>query len=440
MANFFKPQAKKTHLNKTTKVKIKRLDMNGDGVTKWQNKPLFVSGVLPEEIVDVKIIEEKSKYLRGKALSITKPNMHRVTPRCNHYYQCGGCDLQHMAYQEQLAYKQQKVTELFKRNAQLENLPWQPPLIAEPFAYRRKARIGVQYNKLNEAIVGFRLKNSNILTNIKTCPILPDVFSSEFVHFRLLIDSFQVKKSVSHIEIIDAKQPWVILRFVNQLKRQDKQKLLEFASNKPYQIAIQDDNKTYSLDGHDMPFLSYEVEDCQLQFSPSDFVQVNELLNTAMINQAMSWLALENTDNVADLFCGLGNFSLPIAKKVNTVVGVEGVDEMVTRAQQNAKVNGIDNTNFYQADLNAEQAHWVWWNNEVNKVLIDPARAGAFNAVKNIAAHKVDKLLYISCDPATMARDAKILLEQGYDLVKLSIMDMFSQTRHVEAMALFSKK
>ncbi len=440
MANFFKPQAKKTHLNKTTTIDIQRLDMNGDGVGHWHNKPVFVAGVLPTETVEVKIIEEKAKYFRGKAQKVSKVSALREKPRCAHFYQCGGCDLQHMQEEQQLAFKQQKVADLFRRNAQLESLPWCEPLTSAPWHYRRKARIGVQYNKLNESIIGFRRKNSNTLTDIKQCPILPEIFSSEFAEFKQLIDGFKTKRAISHIEVIDADQPRVIFRELNSLSKTDRQTVQRFSQNKPYQLILQNDQGLKTLSGSAPEMLSYQVNNCQLNFAESDFVQVNEQLNQVMIDQAIDWLSLSPEDRVADLFCGLGNFSLPMAKKVDALIGVEGVEEMVKRAEHNAALNALTNTHFFQADLNAEKAQWPWWDSKTNKVLIDPARAGALNAVKNIADTKVKTLLYISCDPATMSRDAGVLLGAGFTLQKLAIMDMFAQTRHVEAMGLFIRQ
>lgn len=192
------------------------------------------------------------------------------------------------------------------------------------------------------------------------------------------------------------------------------------------------------LDGSASDLLSYQVADCTLTFSASDFVQVNAKLNEKMVRQACDWLDLTAADNVLDLFCGLGNFSLPIAKQVNSVIGVEGVDTMVQRATDNSMLNQLTNCKFYQADLNAEQANWPWLDNRINKVLLDPARAGALNAVKNISEQKIKTILYVSCDPATMARDAQELLNKGYKLERIALMDMFAQTRHVETMALFT--
>ncbi|KGJ97710.1 23S rRNA (uracil(1939)-C(5))-methyltransferase RlmD [Thalassotalea sp. ND16A] len=447
MVNFYKPKAANKYLNQQVKIEIKSLDINGDGVGKIGKKPVFVDSALPGETVEAKIIQEKSKYLRGKTKNVLISASNRVQPRCKHFYQCGGCDLQHLAYQGQLDFKQQKVSDLFRRNSDITSLPWQTSLISDKWHYRRKARIGVQYNKHNQAIVGFRQKSSNVLTQIKSCPVLPQLFSDEFNDFTQLINSLDAKAAISHIEVIDAESALVIFRQVRKLTEHDRQKFIEFNQQKPYQIALQTDDATELLTPQNGRLLSYQVNDCQLNFAITDFVQVNAKLNTAMVNQAMQWLELDGDDVVLDLFCGLGNFSLPLAKQVNSVIGVEGVQDMVDRALQNAKHNALTNCQFLQADLNAENDDWSWLKDKmaaqqstISKVLLDPARAGALNAVTNILKLKVASILYISCDPATMTRDAKVLLANGYQLSKIGLMDMFSQTRHVETMALFTRK
>ena len=443
MVNYYKPKAVKKNINQQLTVEINSLDMNGDGVSRQGKKPIFVEFALPGETVEAKVTQEKSKFLRANTKKVLVAANNRVTPLCKHFYQCGGCDLQHLDYDGQLAFKQQKINDLFRRNSNIEQLPWQTALHTDIWHYRRKARIGVQYNKLNKAIVGFRQKSSNVITPIKRCPVLAETFANEFSDFAALINSFSSKQAISHIEVITAEVSVVIFRQVRTLSVEDKQKLLNFNLHKPYQIALQQDDGLHFLEPQSSNYLSYKVSGCELQFTTTDFVQVNINLNAEMVNQAMQWLALDANDNVLDLFCGLGNFSLPIAKQVNSVIGVEGVQDMVERATMNAQTNQLTNCQFYQADLNAEKSDWPWLNsnseNTINKIVLDPARAGAYNAVKNIVELEVNTVLYISCDAATMARDAKVLLDNGYTLDKISLMDMFSHTRHVETMALFTR-
>ena len=442
MVNYFTPKANKKFLNQIVEVTVESLDMNGYGVAKVAKKPLFIDGALPGELAKVKIIEEKSKYLRGASKSITQPSSMRTEPKCKHYYQCGGCDIQHLNATAQIDFKQQKISDLYRRNCQLTQLPWQDALTGFSWNYRRKARVGVQYNKLDQAIIGFRKKNSNVLTEIKNCQVLPEVFYQQFQNWQLFIEQLQSKRAISHIELIDAVKPLAIFRVIRKLAKVDVDNFVKFAKQQDYKVALQYDDNIQYLNGASDAQLQYQVLGCDIQFNTTDFVQVNASLNEPMVEQAISWLELNNADIVLDLFCGLGNFSLPMAKLANKVIGVEGVQVMVDKAIANASLNNLDNCQFLQADINAEGKQWSWLdsNTKVNKVLLDPARAGALNAMSKIVKLKPTKILYVSCDVATMSRDAKVLLENGYHLEKISLMDMFAQTHHVETMALFVRK
>lgn len=439
MVNFYKPNVKKENLGKLVTVDIERLDINGHGVAKMNNKPLFVELALPGERVKVKIIEQKSKFLRGKALNILAPANERVLPACKHFYQCGGCDLQHIDYPQQLVYKQDKVSSLFRRNANVEKLEWQPTLVSKPLQYRRKARLGVQYNKHNQAIIGFRQRQTNVLTHINHCSVLAAEFASQFSQFTQLINGFESKQAIGHIEVIAEQPSRAIFRVIKPLTKSDMQRLKTFEQQQPFQVCLQLDQGLVNLQGQAPDLMTYHVNDCELRFKESDFIQVNRDLNVEMINQAIEWLSLEADDKVLDLFCGLGNFSVPMAKKVNQVIGVEGVQTMVDRASANALHNQLSNCQFFQANLDDTNDSWTWLTSKVSKVLLDPARAGALNAIQKIIELNIETVLYISCDPATMTRDAKLLLDNGYQLTKLGLMDMFAQTRHVETMALFKR-
>ncbi len=466
MANYFKAAVKPKTSNQQLTVTVDKLDMNGVGVARWQNKPIFIAGVLPNEIVDVKVIEQKSKYARAKLISIDKESDHRVIPQCQHFGLCGGCDLQMLDLEEQLLFKQQKITDLFSRSFSTQNmtpaintaqLPWQAAIKSSPWHYRRKARIGVQFDKNAQATIGFRQKSTNQLASIKSCPVLVEPLNAIFPLLKKLLAKLTVKSAIGHIEVIQAdiidtnseekiqKDNQVVL-VVRQLKPMNDTDIglwQSYAQRYCWHVIIDDGNKQLPLvdiKGGNSSELSYELADTsKIYFSSNDFIQINHQVNNAMISQALAWLNVFATDNVLDLFCGLGNFSLALAKYAKRVVGVEGMQAMVEKATQNSLVNGFDNCQFYQADLNS---HWLlepWVKGQVfDKVLLDPARAGAEQAVSQIAELKIPCVLYVSCDPATLARDSAILVSQGYKLEKISLMDMFSQTKHVETMVLFT--
>ena len=237
--------------------------------------------------------------------------------------------------------------------------------------------------------------------------------------------------------MISANVNVVVIRQLVNITAADKKVWTHFANNNQWQVYF-DDGKSISPLLEDVA-LSYALTDTlDIGFTVQDFIQINHHVNQKMIAQAQTWLALNENDVVLDLFCGLGNFSLPIAQQVSRVVGIEGVSAMVDKAQDNALKNGITNCRFYQADLNSDWQQHDWIKEKYTKVLLDPARAGAYEALVQLLTFKVETVLYVSCDPASLARDAKLLIEHGYKIEKIALMDMFSQTKHVETMVMFS--
>lgn len=457
MANFFKANVKKSPVANANKAKqplnitIDKLDINGCGVGRYQNKPLFVEASLPKEKVEVMLLEQKNKFSRGKLLKVLEPSEDRVIPECEHFSKCGGCNIQHLDYSQQLAFKQSKVSELLSRSGiekkVIEQLPWQPPIVSQPWNYRRKARIGVQFNKNAEAIIGFRQKASNQLVAIKSCPILVKPLNDIFPILKGVIAKLNVKKAIGHIEVINSKQQasqesvsTIIIRQLRDLTNHDRALWQSIAKQHQWQLVF-DFGKEASSKKDDDQQLSYPlIDNINIKFNHRDFIQVNEQVNSAMVLQAIKWLKLSEHDQVLDLFCGLGNFSLPMATKVKHVTGIEGVQAMVDKAKINADENKLTNCQFYQADLNS---HWLenqWAHNHFTKVVLDPARAGAEQAVEQIAQLDIHTVLYISCDATTLARDSHLLTEQGYKIAKIGLVDMFSQTKHVETMVLFTKQ
>lgn len=429
-------------VGKVISLEIERLDINGVGVGKYQKKSVFVENSLVGEKVAAKVLEQNSKLIRAKAQKVTNVSKDRVKPKCQHYYQCGGCDLQHLSHEGQLSFKLQKVAELFSRQG-ISELNWANPVTAEPWQYRRKARIGIQYNKLGEAIVGFRKKSSNTLTDINECKTLLPVFDGVFSLIRETLSEANQAEALGHIEVISGQQTTVVLRVLRKLstasisawqffeKKLGCRVLLDDGSGVSF-LSKRDDNSDISL--------SYDLLNQTLSFTPNSFIQVNPSVNQAMVAQAIDWLSLEEGEQVLDLFCGIGNFSLPIAEQVSNVIGVEGVDTMVVQASENAASNALDNARFYQIDLNSDWQHQPWRQHKFDKVLLDPARAGAEQACQQVLSLDAEKILYVSCEPSTLARDAKILIDGGYQLKKVGLIDMFSQTKHVETMVLFERE
>ena len=445
MAQFFKTSRTNKQNNNIIKhCQIDKLDHQGRGMLFHQNKPMFVEGGLVGEVVDVSIDEDKKRYKKASILKIQQASDLRIAPYCDHYQECGGCHLQHIEQSTQVDIKQAGLITLFERFAKHKPEQLQKTLLSDAWAYRRCARFGVMYDKKTKKVqMGFRRSGSNELINQQTCPVLKPALSQLILPIKSLLNQLQGKMTLGHIELVEADNcVAVLLRHLKPLSDQDialiiafsaKHQLHFYAQSSPTDIqCLTEQHKlTYSL----------AEQDCEFEFNIDDFLQVNADINKKMVKQAINWLELKNTDHVLDLFCGLGNFTLPIAKNVAQVVAVEGIQKMVDRGAQNALHCNLTNVAFYQADLsdlNELKAEWA--QQPYDKILLDPARAGAAECMRFIANKKPSHIVYVSCDPVTLARDSALLLEQGYTLAKLGLIDMFPQTAHMESMALFTKK
>jgi len=445
MANFFKPNNKKQSSGQLISVFVDRLDHNGIGVGKYKNKPVFIANTLLGEQVEAKITETKGKFLKAQLLNVITPSEQRVQPSCEHFKQCGGCDLQHLMFDEHLNYKKTKVINLFSRNNITSTLPWQPSITSDPWQYRRKARIGVQYTKTGEPIVGFRQKASNRLTPVKKCPIMVEPTNLLFTQLKKLINALTLAKSIGHIEVIYTQHITLVIRQLTPLNKHDSDLWLKTAEQNQWQIYIDNGEHVIALT-HTTP-LYYQLntnkhanaQKLNIYFDVNDFIQVNHQVNECMIEQALDWLQLTSEDVVLDLFCGLGNFSLPIAQQAKSVVGVEGLQAMVNKATYNAEVNNLTNVQFFQANLNNDWPQKTWADTKYTKALLDPARAGAYEAIEQLVKLNIPHIVYVSCDPSTLAKDSQLLISHGYTIEKIAIMDMFAQTKHIETMVLFKK-
>jgi len=444
MAQFFKAAPKKSTKNRVLKnVMIEKLDHQGRGIAFFQNKPLFIDGALIDEVLDVQITESKKRYSKATISQVQKASQHRLSATCPHYQQCGGCHLQHTDQQQQIKIKENGLVDLFARFAKQAPIGLQRAIQSSAWGYRRSARFGVQFNKKTKKVqMGFRRALSNELIEQKVCPVLKAPLEKLIEPVKALLNNLKSKADLGHLEMIWSDQGVVVLlRHLKVLPNSDIALIKEFAEQHQLNFFSQPaKNELISLSGDSK--LSYQLPewDCQLTFVATDFLQVNEAVNQKMVSQALNWLALNKQDNVLDLFCGLGNFTLPIATQVASVVGVEGVQKMVDRATENAQLNAINNASFFQADLSAAHlSQQVWAAGTFNKVLLDPARAGALESMPFILSLKPSHIVYVSCDPVTLARDSQLLLEKGYKLDKLGLLDMFPQTGHMESMALFVK-
>lgn len=427
--------------DKLAGITILRLSHEGRGVGRnAEGKTVFVEGALPDEQVTYKVRFTRSRYDEAVLDKVLKKSPQRQEPSCEHYASCGGCNLQHLKPAAQVAFKQALVAELMQQ----PEANFQPALLSEPLGYRRKARLGVKWRKDGRLLLGFREKSSAFITEINACPVLSPKLQPLLPALQEFLPSLEGKKHLGHIELVEAEnQVGVLVRLLRPLERltkNDQRFWRNWAKEQAVNLSLQDEEGTHALNPEEAPALfSYSLEEQTLFFSPKDFVQVNAQVNKRMVKQALDWLQLQGTEKVLDLFCGFGNFSLPLAKQAAELLGIEGAKTQVERAKNNAELNQIANAKFIAADLNQplkEQA-WLAKNAAWEVVVLDPPRAGAEAICQQLGQLGTKKILYISCNPTTLARDTALLLQQGFELKQLGIMDMFPQTAHVESMALF---
>lgn len=442
------PNVKLDKKNDIKTIRIESLSHDGRGIATIDNKKMFVEGALTNELVNYQITHQHKSYNEALAVLVLEPSAKRVAPFCKHFSICGGCSLQHMDETAQLSFKEEVVLNQLKHFGQVVPEHVLPPLTANTFAYRRKARLGVKFvHKKNKVLVGFREKSSRYLADLDECPILHDRIGHRLQELQKLISSLDLYNQIPQIEVaIGDTEIALVIRHLADFSSQDKEKLIHFADENQFQIYLQPNPpapilKLWPKDGIERLSYSLPQEQLTFLFYPLDFTQINLELNRAMIKQALYLLDLQQDDIVLDLFCGIGNFSLPLAKYAKRVVGVEGSADMVMRAKENALHNHLDNLDFYVTNLIEPTQTSSWMQIKYNKILLDPPRAGAKEMLPYLHKLSPQKILYVSCNPATLARDAGELVHRyGYQLQQAGIMNMFPQTSHIEVMALFVKK
>ncbi|OYD24660.1 23S rRNA (uracil(1939)-C(5))-methyltransferase RlmD [Oceanimonas baumannii] len=434
MVQFFKVKKPSAPAKAPLDVRIIELNGHGMGVARHQGKPLFVAGVLPGEEVRVQLTAQTSRYATASLQKVIKPSPDRLKPFCIHTSDCGGCNLQQLPLVSQRELKQKAVLSLFGRHGMTE-LPEPEWLVGEGQGYRRAARLAIRRQGKGVAL-GFRQSQSHELVQVESCGVLAPVLSKLIGPLRQLLNRLCSLRLLGHIELYDAAEGVaLLLRHKGNLPAADLDILLAFAQEYALALFLQDDTGRRPLH---VPFpLYYQLSNLTLSFTPGDFIQVHGTLNEAMVQQAIDWLAPEPGMPVLDLFCGIGNFSLPLAAAGHPVVGVEGVMEMVEQARGNAEDNQLPQARFYRADLAADFTREPWAEEGFSQVLIDPGRAGAEQVMPYLAKLSPERLLYVSCNPATLARDSEVLLAAGYRISRFGLIDMFPHTPHCEAMALF---
>ena len=439
MAQFFKPQKKSTQPQRI-EFTVDSLDHHCVGIGRHQGKAIFVEGALPGEAIKARIIDDKKHYAHAALQQVVTPAANRVAPFCDHYRECGGCSAQHLGEGDQLAAKEAGLVSLFERLGNIQAPTLAPALTGESRAYRRVCRLAIKFDKNGRCTrVGFRRRQSNDLVEIAGCPVLAEPLSALIAPLRECLNRLKSQRELGHAELIQGEQGiLMLLRHTGRPTEADRAHLTEFATAQGIDLYLQAaDEQIEPLRQQSQP--SYTLDGLSLAFAPGDFIQVNGPVNQRMVEQALSWLDAGKDDKVLDLFCGIGNFTLPLARQACEVVGVEGELAMVTRAQENARRNGIDNARFYKADLSGDIVGMSWAREGFDLVLLDPARPGALEVMSHVVALSPKRVVYVSCNPVTLARDSQVLVQGGYKLTRLGMLDMFPHTGHLESMALFER-
>ncbi|EGW54869.1 23S rRNA (uracil(1939)-C(5))-methyltransferase RlmD [Candidatus Endoriftia persephonae] len=425
---------------------IESMSHDGKGVVHIEGKATFLVGGLPGERVRFLYTQQRRKYDEGRVVEVLQASPERVEPRCTQFGICGGCSLQHQAPAAQIQTKQQALLDALEHLGKVEPETVLEPLLNEtPWGYRRKARLGVRdVPKKGKVLVGFRERGSSFIADIEQCHILHPRVGQLLPQLSQLIEGLSVKRQVPQIEMAMGDETLVLIfRILESLNEADRQALAQFGAEHQIEIYIQEGGLDTIQPLSGIPAdLNYRLPDfdLSLDFLPIDFTQVNTGINRQMVSRVVEMLDPGANERVLDLFCGLGNFTLPLARRAGEVVGVEGDAGLVTRGRANAERNGIDNVDYFTANLYEPLEQEPWLLQRFDKALLDPPRSGAQEVLEHLPKLGVERIVYVSCYPGTLARDAGILCHQhGYRLVSAGVMDMFPHTAHVESIALFEK-
>jgi 23S rRNA (uracil1939-C5)-methyltransferase len=422
------------------------LSHEGRGIAHIDGKTVFIDDALPGERVELRIVNRTRTFDEAQLVQVIQPSDMRTEARCAHFGICGGCALQHFAPQGQIAFKQRQLLEAFTRIGKVEPQRVLEPLSAEVWNYRRKARLAARYvPKKQRTVVGFRERSTSFITDVKRCDVLVAPMDRLVEPLSLLVTQLSIRDRVPQIEVAVADNAVaLVVRILEPLTDADRELLLSFAREHSVDLYVQPGGYDTVAPLSPAPkALEYRLAefDVTLNFLPADFVQVNARLNEMMIARAIELLQPQASDRVLDLFCGIGNFSLPLARRSGHVTGVEGDQALIARARENATRNAINNADFFAANLMGEDfVSAPWALRKYDRVLLDPPRAGAREVLPVIAKANAHTIVYVSCHPASLARDAGLLVnEYGFKLDSAGVMDMFPHTAHVESIALFTK-
>ena len=419
------------------------LTHDGQGVADLGERRVFIPGVLPGEHIRVSPRRRRRQYHEADLIELIEASPSRVEPPCEYFGLCGGCAVQHLSYEAQVAFKENVLKEAFSRIASVEPDLWLPPILGPEWNYRRRARLGVRYVKgKGRVLVGFKERATRYVTDMGSCRVLVeplDVFPGVLSE---VISESSLHSRLPQAELVAGEDALaIVLRVLEEPTKKDIALFSDISSKWQTDIYLQrgGPGSILALNSESTRQLSYSLNDFELMlhFNPIDFIQVNAEVNVGLVRQVLNLLQVQPTDRVLDLYCGLGNFSLPLARHASKVLGIEGDAGLVSRAANNARLNRLDNTSFMVCDLN--QSEWQFMNESWDIVLLDPPRSGAQSIIQQMSSVTPRRIAYVSCHPATLARDTKELIAQGYHMTAAGIADMFPHTHHVEAIAIFER-
>lgn len=435
------------HMASGPAVQVESLDQEGRGVAHLDGKVLFIAGALPGETVEFTSYRRKPNFEIADATRILTGSSSRVSPRCNHFGVCGGCSMQHLEPRAQVAAKQRVLEDNLARIGKVRPEAMLAPIHGPTWGYRYRARMSARYVvKKSAMLVGFHERRSSFIADMDSCEILPARISALLPRLRELIAGLSIRDRLPQIELaIGDAVDVLVLRVLEPPGADDQMRLREFADRHGVQLFLQSKGPETALPFHPLeaPPLQYRIPEFDLSFPflPTDFTQVNHEINRVLVRRALALLDPQPGEKVGDFFCGLGNFSLAIARRGAQVTGIEGNPGLVRRAQANAASNGLAARCVFM-DRNLFEITAQDWQalGPFDRVLIDPPRDGAIELVKALGTLPPARIVYVSCNPATLARDAEVLVHaHGYRLSAAGVINMFPHTSHVESIALFER-
>ncbi len=421
---------------------VEKLAHDGRGVAHVDGKVVFIEDGLPSETVRFKYTDLRRSYACGRVIEHLTCSPERHAPFCPHFGACGGCQLQHLKPEAQLRFKHELLLEQLRRIGKVEPLEVWPPVASPSSGYRRKARLGVRWVAGKKRVfVGFRERHSTLVADLKSCPILHPAIGNRIQELAVLIEGLSIRDGIPQVEVaIGDNRAALVFRVLKPAAPEDLEALKQFGHQFGFDLYFQPGrpDSLLALFPKDSSLLCYYLpEEITLWFGPLEFTQVNADINRLLIQRVLEILNPQPNETVLDLFCGVGNFTLPLACHALCVVGVEGNPQAVARAWENARYNGIANVEFHCADLSQKLTYESWVEASYDKLLLDPPRTGALEIMDAIPRWGPKRIVYVSCNPATLARDVGYLVNvYKYCLVGIGIFDMFPHTAHMESVAL----